>query len=240
MAGVGVPAEVYTVEATAKLPLTGWIVRGNGPIVWTLSGPGAINANGVYIAPATVATGDKAVITASAGDANPATITLHLIPSGPIRIDVGSSQPYKDSAGNVWSADPFTQRSGAFSQQSGFSGFTGTADPALYSTFIYTWGDDIEYGPYVIAPGTYKVTYYLGNGMCNPGVWDNGLVWGPVMLEVNGQDTLYTPGACKAADSVTRTVTTDTGLVTLGVRALGGWNTHSVPYLNAFSITAGN
>jgi hypothetical protein len=241
--GVGIPYETYTVEAGTKLALRGWVTNGAPQgINWSIvSGPGTLSGN-IYSAPASVVGNQSVSIkaTAVADNSNPAFVTLNLIPAGAIRIDIGSTQPYRDSQGNLWSPDPFTQESGPFYQNYGINGWTGTSDPSLYSTYVYTWGDDIKYGPYVLAPGRYNITFLLGNGGCDAGTFDNGLIWGPTMTEVNGQDQLYTPAGCKVADTIIRTVTAEDGVISVAMRATGGQNTHSAPYLNGLSITPAN
>ncbi|MBV9264559.1 MAG: choice-of-anchor D domain-containing protein [Acidobacteriaceae bacterium] len=175
----------------------------NQTVNWSLtSGPGSVTAGGLYTPPATISAPTDAILTAtSAADSNATAVVIMTVippganPANSIRIDVGSSSPYTDSQGNTWMPDVLGWESGAYSVQ--FDSYPvnawGTAvDQNLYKTYIYTWGDDIFYGPFVVPNGNYKLGFAMGMAGCSgtyseTSTFDNGLVWGPVDLESQGQ-----------------------------------------------------
>jgi len=170
-----------------------------------------------------------------------------VIPGGTVRIDVGNSSPHTDSKGSLWLADTLGVESGSTGVHwdLGPQVWSNDADSAfVYNTYLGTWGDDLEYGPFVVANGTYQITFMLGNagsGPLNKLPFYNGLVLGPVSLEAQGQGTLFdwTAAAKNGRVGVSKTITTQVtnNLLYVAVRALGGQNAHSVTLLNGLTIS---
>ena len=118
---------------------------------------------------------------------------------------------------------------------------------ALYQTFIYNWGDDITYGPFIVPNGNYKIGFGFGRAGCagtysESTVYDNGLVWGPMNLESQGQiGSHFDLG--KASNFACRTPYTQyipakvsNNLLYATLRTVGGNGSHTTPILNALSI----
>ncbi len=239
--------------------LTAWVNgSSNQNVTWTLtSGPGTLTSTGTYTPPATISALTPAVFTATAAADATATATVYATivptggnPAGSIRVDVGNSSSYTDSQGNLWLPDLVSSETATYSLQNDnypTNAWGSIADPALYQTYKYTWGDDLYYGPFVVPNGNYKVNLMFGLGLCSGTYtvtpFDGGLINGTMALESQGQVQVRF-NAVQAANYTCRTpamasipaqVTNNT--LYFAVRAIGGDNAHSSPYLNAFSIT---
>ncbi|MBV9081671.1 MAG: choice-of-anchor D domain-containing protein, partial [Acidobacteriaceae bacterium] len=201
---VGTPYPTMTVQAGMPgYQMQSWVTGStNQSVTWTLtSGVGSMTAGGVYTPPADVSDTTQAVLTVAAAADPTATATVYLTvipvganPTGSIRVDVGSSNPYTDSQGNVWLADTVAQEMGSYSVQNDNypAGLWGNVvDAPLYQTYKYTWGDDIVYGPFVVPNGNYKVAVIFAQGGCSgtygPNLYDNGLTNGQFALESQGR-----------------------------------------------------
>jgi hypothetical protein len=251
---VGTPDPSITVQAgTPAFPIQSW-VNGtwNRNVTWSISSPaaGSIDASGNYTAPATVDVPFEATLTVASEADSTATarISLTVFPSGPVRIDTGSPTPTVDSHGNTWMAD-LAFETGSFNtvNDSYPSNAWGViANPVQIESFMYTWGDDIQYRMHV-PNGSYLATFTFGVGGCTKtygGVFDNGLITGAMHLESQGQIVLHNWNFSLPIDHTCRTPTTitipanvtDTNL-NVALRALGGNDAHTAPLLNSVTIT---
>jgi hypothetical protein len=256
---VGVPYETMTVAAgMSGYQLQSWVNgSSNQSVTWALvSGPGSVTAGGVYTPPASISSPTQAVLTATAAaDSNAtATVAIEVLPAGTnptnsIRIDIGSSSSYTDSQGNVWQPDVASSEMGSYvtvndSYPTGIWG--SVADATLYSTYKYTYGDDMYFGPYIVPNGNYKVGLHIAHGDCagsySVGPFNNGLINGQMELESQGQiGAWFDLGkavnyACRTPYTAYIPAQVTNNLLYVNVRATGGNNTHSVPWLNALSI----
>ncbi len=250
--GVADPVLVFQAGAPA-LPLIAWVNQAsNRAVTWVqTSGPGQITPAGLYTPPASVREAIRVSFVASSVADPSASTTVEgtVVPEGAIRIDTGSSRPYRDKNGNVWLADTLGLDTAGYSVQNDDyprNAWGNLADAPLYESYIYTWGEDIAYPPFVVANGTYQITFLFGHGGCsgsyNPAeTFDNGLVWGPMVVEANTSTSTIDVGSatrhtCRAAASATLNTQVMNNTLRIAVRALGGQNTHSAPFLNALQI----
>jgi hypothetical protein len=256
---VGVPyTRMLILAGMSGYQLQSWVTgSANQNVTWTLaSGPGSITAGGVYTPPASVSTPTDVVLTAtSAADSSANTkIFLTVVPSGTnptnsIRIDIGSGSSFTDSLGNVWLADALGHDSGSYSPQLDnypTNIWNNMTDQQLWWTMFYTWGDDIQYGPFIVPNGNYKVGFGMAKAGCTgtfdeTAVFDNGLVWGPVVLEANSQYLHFdmakqVNSACHVPYTAYVPAQVTNNLLFATVRSTGGNNSHSVPSLFALSV----
>jgi hypothetical protein len=251
---VGTADPVLILQAgNAALPLFAWANKANkGAVTWVqTSGPGQMTPAGLYAPPRSVREATPVSFMASSVADPTASITINgtIVPEGAIRIDTGSSRTYVDKKGNSWLADTLGLDTAAYSVQHDDyprKVWGEIEDAHLYESYIYTWGDDIAYPPFVLANGTYEVTFLFGHGGCsgtyNPAqTFDNGLVWGPMMVEANTSTLTFDIGAatqntCRTPASATISTQVVNNYLRIAVRALGGTNSHSAPFLNALQI----
>ncbi len=248
---VGTPYENLIVQAGQSFALESWVNgASNTAVTWTASA-GSVSPGGEYTPPASVG-GPLPLTLVATSVADPtASTTIHgwVIPSGAIRIDVGSTNAYTDTKGNVWMADELGFETGAFSRQNDsypLNGWGTTTDATIYKTYDYTWGDDIVYGPFVVPNGSYTVSFLFGRGACSghynvAQTFDTQLTPGPVVLEVNGVDTTFDLAAaekstCRTAAVGTASVTVSNNLLTVALRSTGTKTTQSAPALNGLQI----
>lgn len=238
-------------QAGQSVQLSSWVNgSSNQEVTWTASA-GSVSSSGVYTPPSSVSSPEKVTLVGSAVADSSAKVQINgwLIPSGAIRIDIGDGSSYVDSQGKAWMADTLGFETGPFSQQNDSypsNAWGNIANAPLYQTYVYTWGDDLTYGPFVVPNGTYSVNFYFGKGECsgafNPSAtWDNSLNGGPVVLEANGADTVYNIMAaendtCRTPATGTITATVTNNLLTIALRSTGSSNVQSAPDLNALSI----
>lgn len=253
---IGVPNETLQVQAGTSYQIPTWVNNAsNQSVTWAVtSGPGVISPSGVYTPPASVSAPTPFVVTATAVVDPTATASIrgNIIPSGAIRIDAGNTATYLDSKGNLWLADTLGVWSGSYNNDNESYQYPGPkwgniADWQIYSTFKYTWGDDISYGPFVVPNGTYNVTFMFAEPNCT-GIYDekrsfdNGLVTGGSLgLDVNGSLTMFSVGGatkdtCLVPAIQTVPVTVKHNLLTATVRATGGEGAHQAPFLNGLAI----
>lgn len=256
-----VPYTTMNIEAGMTGYQLSWWVNGssNQSVTWALtSGVGSVTSGGVYTPPASVSAQSSAVLTGtSAADPN-ATVNVYInvIPSGAnptnsIRIDVGNMNgSYTDSTGNVWLPDTLGFETGpdANANESYPSGLWGNiTDPVLYQTFNYTYGDDITYGPFIVPNGNYKIGFVFGRGSCTgtyveSTVYGNGLIWGPMWLESQGQiGSRFDLGKAtnfECRDPYTQFIPAKVtnNLLYATIRTVGSTNSHTTPILNALEI----
>jgi hypothetical protein len=258
---VAVPYTTMTVQAgMTGYQLSSWVNgTSNQTVTWTrASGVGSVTSAGVYTPPASVTSQSSAVLTAtSAADPNAtANVYINVIPTGAnptnaIRIDVGNLQSsYTDVNGNIWMPDTIGFETGAYAQtnENYPDGLWGSiTDPALYQTFNYTYGDDITYGPFIVPNGNYKIGFVFGRGSCSgtyveSTVYGNGLIWGPMWLESQGQIGAHfdlgkaTNFECRDpyTEFIPAKVTNNVMYAT--IRTVGGSGSHTSPLLNALEI----
>jgi hypothetical protein len=253
---VGTPEPALTIQAGSNpFRIKTWVNgSSNQNLNWIVSpsvGAGTIASDGTYTAPAFIPAMTEATLTASSQADSKATVAIHLtvLPPGPLRIDVGSAVSTVDQTGTAWLPDVGFEH-GSFSDQNDWypvNGWGGIPNQTQYQTYKYTWGDDIVYR-FHVPNGNYRVALMFGqggtNGQYTTGQWDNGLIWGPMNLEAQGQvaqhgwnlgiPTNYT--GRKPATAYLPAKVTDTNLV-IAVRALSGTTGHSAPFLNGITIT---
>lgn len=248
---VGTPYTYMVFQAGQSIQLNSWVNgAANQQVNWTTN-EGFVSATGLYTPPASVASPTPVQLTATAAADSTSTVVIHgwVIPSGAIRIDVGGTSPYMDSKGNEWLADTIGFETGSFARQNDnypSNAWGNIADPQLYQTYDYTWGDDIVYGPFVVPNGTYTIHFLFGLGECTgtvnaSSVWDNSLVGGPVALEANGVDTTFyirwaENYTCRTPAIGTITTQVKNNLLTVALRSMGSSSVQSAPDLNALSI----
>ncbi|MBV9268867.1 MAG: DUF2341 domain-containing protein, partial [Acidobacteriaceae bacterium] len=251
--GVGTPDPTITVQAgTPGFPIKYWVTgTANQNVTWSISpasGLGSIGPDGTYTAPANVAGPAQATVTAtSVVDPTASTsIQINVIPAGIVRIDSGSTNATVDDSGNTWLPDIGHETGGYANINDSYPVGAWGKNASVYQTYIYTWGDDIVYR-FHVPNGSYTVGLTLGIGGCsgqyNTGSWDNGLIWGPLNIETQGQIILpnWNLGTainfqCRTANTVSvPAMVTDTNLE-IALRATGGNGTHSAPILNALTI----
>ena len=248
---VGVADPVLVFQAGAPtVQLAAWANNADkSAIVWTqTAGPGGITASGLYTPPAAVREPTPVSFLASSAGSSIA-VSGTILPEGPIRIDTGSSRPYIDKKGKVWLADRLGLDTAGYSVQNDNyprNAWGNIDDAPLYETYIYTWGEDIAYPPFVLANGAYRITFLFGHGGCsgvyNPAqTFDNGLIWGPMVVQANTSTSTFDIGSathntCHTPASITLNAQVVNNKLRIAVRALGGQNTHSAPFLNAVQI----
>lgn len=253
---VGTPNEWLTIQAGTSYQIPAWVNNAaSQAVTWAVtSGPGVISPSGVYTPPASVSAPTPFVVTATSVVDPSATASIrgNVIPSGAIRIDAGNPSPYLDAKGNMWMADTLGTLSGSYNNDNESYPYPAAkwgniADWQIYSTFKYTWGDDLSYGPFVVPNGNYNVQFMFAEPNCTGPYdekrsFDNGLVTGgTVGLDVNGSMTMFSIGAatkdtCLVPAVQTVPVTVKNNLLTATVRATGGEGNHQAPFINALAI----
>lgn len=254
---VGMPNPSITVQAgTPGFPVSYWVTgTTNQQVSWSISpatGAGAIGADGTYTAPPAASGVVHATITAvsNADSTASASAQINIIPAGVIRIDSGSSVATKDGYGNTWLPDmAFETASYNTVNDSYPAGLWGYGPDAIIDqTFMYTWGDDIVYDLHV-PNGDYSVGLTFGlacGGTYSPtSTFDNGLVNGALDIETQGQLVLsnWDPGvltnwACRTPATTNVPATVSDTKLRIAIRATGGYDTHSAPFINAVTISA--
>lgn len=254
MVGVADPVLVFQAGAPA-VQMVGWVNHAtNRGLSWKMTeGPGLLTPSGVYTPPNSVREPVRVSFMASSVEDPSATAVVRgtILPAGVIRIDTGSSHPYRDGQGNTWYADTLGLDTAVYSLQDDnypANAWEQTPDARLYQTYIYTWGDDIAYPPFLVANGRYEVKFLMARGGCagtfNPArVYGNGLVSSPVVLEANAASKLFdigtaTHATCRVGVSETVSVLVTKNQLRVAIRAVGGQNRHSVPGLSALQISS--
>jgi Malectin domain len=99
---------LYIQAGTSAQQLTAFINGlSNVGVTWSMNpAVGSLTTSGLYTPPISVGSTTKTTVTAtSAADRTVAsTMTVSILPSGPIRIILGQTRPYTDTHGNVWQA----------------------------------------------------------------------------------------------------------------------------------------
>lgn len=260
----GTPSPVLFVQAGTSYQLTSWVNGASDQtVLWSLaSGAGSVTTAGVYTAPTSV-TPARFVLkgVAEADTLNPVFVSGSVMPAGTMRINVGDVQPYVDTNGNTWLADNFGFLTGSFTNNNDtwppdtWAGVGAVPDGrTIFGWSKYTWGDDIQYGPFIVPNGPYAIQFWMGR-LCDPGtttysetqIFNNNLtVGGVVGLEANGAMTLYDIGsvvhdACHmpATPTIQTVVTNHVLRVALRSTSVPNPNTQQAPFLNALIIAPG-
>ncbi|MBV9265010.1 MAG: choice-of-anchor D domain-containing protein, partial [Acidobacteriaceae bacterium] len=251
---IGTQDPVITVQAgTPGFPIPYWVTgTSNQAVNWNIipATAGTIASDGTYTAPLNVSGVIAATITGiSVADPNASTqIQINVIPAGLVRIDTGSPISTTDDNGNVWLPD-MAFETGSFAQNNDSNpvGAWGPTNATIWQTYTYTWGDDLVYR-FHVPDGAYNIglTFGVGgcSGMYNREAWDNGLIWGPLNIETQGNVMLANwdmgPGInwqCRTPETISvPAMVTDTNL-TVAVRATGGNGAHSAPILHGLTIS---
>ncbi|MBV9268461.1 MAG: hypothetical protein JO061_20000 [Acidobacteriaceae bacterium] len=253
---IGTPDPVVTVQAgTQPFKLPYWVNgTSNQSVTWSITpseGAGTIADDGTYTPPSSVNGVLQAEVTAtSSADPTASTsVQLNLIPAGPIRIDSGSSTGGQDESGNLWLPDLGFETGGYADVNDSYpvNAWGNVPDASVFQTYKYTWGDDIVY-KFHVPNGNYRVGLMLGiggvTGKYYTGTWDNGLVWGGLNLEAQGQTAnrnwnLGIPANFQGRTPETVFIpakVTDTTL-TIAIRATTGPTGHSAPIINGLMVT---
>jgi hypothetical protein len=226
----------------------------NSALTWALTGPGSLSSAGVYTPPATIAaiTPVQIVATSVADPTASVTIWGTVAPvdsQGALRIDVGNTNTYTDSNGNVWQPDAVASEMATFNSLNDnypSNAWGNIPDAALWQTYKYTWGDDLIFGPFVVPNGNYKIGYYAAVGECagtfSTQPQNNGLVNGLMALEAQGAVQDYfnianaTSATCRVPAMMYFPATVTNNVLYFAVRATGAVNAHSSPTIAAYSI----
>jgi hypothetical protein len=255
---VGTPDPAIVVQAgTPAFNVPYWVNgSSNHGVIWTISpssGAGSITSSGSYTAPAVVSSITTATITAtSVGDPNASTsVAVTIIPPGQIRIDSGSMVSTVDDNGNTWLPD-LGFETGSYNMYNDRYGSNYEYDRMpngdIWSTSLYTWGDDIVYR-FHVPNGNYKVAIMSAVPMCSgtfdpTATFDNGLTLGPVNLVAQRQIGAHNYDFGIPSGHKCRTpsiqyipaVVNDTNL-TVSLRVLTNAFGHSIPIVNGLVIT---
>ncbi|MDQ2948312.1 MAG: hypothetical protein M3Y27_20645, partial [Acidobacteriota bacterium] len=157
---------------------------------------------------------------------------------------------------NNWLPDDFGTLTGSFTNNDDswpFNTWAAVGTPpdgrTIFGYSKYTWGDDIQYGPFIVPNGTYSVQFSFAIS-CTAGttysemqVFDNGLTrGGTVGLEANGAMTLFSIGGAVLDQCLTPTtpsiqVVVTNKLLSVALRSTSVGNTQQSPFLNALVIT---
>lgn len=251
---IGTPDPVFYPQAGTTYTIPSWVNGATSQAVtWSLvSGPGSVSASGTYTAPASVTAPTAFTLkgVAAADQKNPLFVSGYVIPSGAIRLDVGGPSAYTDTQGNVWMGDTIGLKSASYDNDNETypsNKFGSLPDQYLYGWWKYTWGDDMQYGPFIVPNGTYTVTYMFAEANCTgtyseTNTFDGGLVSGGLLgLDVNGVNTPFNFGAavqdaCLTPATKAVTVNVTNHILRVNLRATGADNAHQAPFLNAFQV----
>jgi len=134
---------MYIQAGTSPQQLTAFINgSSNSSVTWSMNPTvGSLTTGGFYTPPASVGSTTTTTVTAtSAADVTVATtMTVSILPAGPIRIILGQTSPYKDTHGNVWLG-----RTGDDSDHGPYGNggaWPNTADIFLYKVADFAYND---------------------------------------------------------------------------------------------------
>ena len=149
--------QIYIQSGTVAQQFTAYVNgSSNRNAIWSMNpAVGTLTSGGLYTPPVSVSTATVATITAtSAADSTAfASMTLTVLPSGPIRIIMGQSNPYVDTKGNVWQASTGDDGGGAYDNG---GTWPNTPDIQLYKVPFYA-GNDIRFD-LTVPNGSYLIT----------------------------------------------------------------------------------
>ena len=256
---VGTTSPVIYPQAGTSYQLPSWVHGSSDQtVVWSLvSGAGAISEAGVYTAPTDVTAPEPFLLkgVAAASSLNPVFVSGYAMPGGTLRINAGNVWAYTDTEGNNWLADTFGVLTGSFMNNNAtypsnkWDAVGPAPDDTIWGWSKYTWGDDIQYGPFIVPNGTYSVQAWMavdcpaGDTYSETEIFNNGLTrGGTVGLEANGAMTLFNTGAkiqhacLTAAMPTIQTVVTD-HVLRVALRSTSTGNHATSPVVNALIIT---
>ena len=255
---VGTTSPVIFPQSGQTYQLPSWVNGSSDQTaVWSmLSGAGSITSAGLYTAPTGVTAPVPFVLRGvnEIDSLNPVIVSGYVMPAGTMRIDVGDISPYTDTKGNSWLADNLGVLTGSFMNNDDtwpVNTWNAVGSPPdgqyIYGWSKYTWGDDIQYGPFIVPNGNYSVQFWMAvscsGTYSETQIFDNGLTrGGTVGLEANGAMTLFSLGAAIKDACLTPAMPTIQALVTdnvlrIAVRSTSVGDTQQAPFLNALIIT---
>ena len=126
-------------------------------VTWSMNPEvGNLTPGGLYTPPATVSSTTTTTVTAtSAADGTVAsTMTVSIVPSGPIRIILGQTSPYTDTQGNVWQGR--TGDDSAHGPYDNGGSWPNTPDIQLYKVPDFAY-NDIRFD-ITVPNGSYQIT----------------------------------------------------------------------------------
>jgi Di-glucose binding within endoplasmic reticulum. len=159
---VSVPETALWIQSGVSRQLTAWVNGASTTSVsWSMNPPlGTLTSGGLYTTPQVSAPASTTITATSDANATArATIKVTVMPSGPIRIDVGSSNDYVDSKGNTWWRDQASESGFSVSNDCSYAGqnpWPSVPDIGLYYTQRYSLSD-WSYR-FVVPNGNYRIT----------------------------------------------------------------------------------
>jgi hypothetical protein len=230
---VSVPRLTEAVQAGATKQLTAWVGGAtDNSVTWTMNPTlGSLDSSGLYTAPDDVAAPQTITATATS-NADPtvsASVTLTVLPQGPIRINSASTSDYVDSQGNTWWADAGYHGGYVYSYPD--LTVTGTNDAQLYRKLRGVRGD-FSYS-FAVPNGNYKVTVKTAEpGEPGPGKRDYHLESQGQIIYRDVDPFAASGGIGIPLDFDMPAVVTD-GTLTIALRVVSG----DGPILSALQIT---
>jgi hypothetical protein len=241
---VSVPETALWIQSGVTRQLTAW---GNGPsavtVRWRMNPPlGTLTSGGLYTAPQVSAPASTTITASSNADATAtATINVTVMPAGPIRIDVGSSNDYVDSKGNTWWRDQASDSGFSVSNDCSYLGqnpWPSVPDIGLYYTQRYSLSD-WSYR-FVVPNGNYRITGMFAE--CGAAAPSTQRLF---HVEANGQvvrhnyDVYASAGGASKPATLEVPVQVTDGILTFTLRRLawpGAANAPWPPILNALLV----
>jgi len=149
---------MYIQAATPTQQLTSFINgSSNTSVTWSMNpAVGSLTPGGFYTPPASVGSTTITTVTAtSAADSTVAsTMTVSILPAGPIRIILGQTTPYTDTLGNVWQGR--TGDDSAHGPYDNGGRWPNTPDITLYKVADFA-DADIRFD-FTVPNGSYRIT----------------------------------------------------------------------------------
>jgi len=104
---ITLPKDYMYIQAGTSAQQLSALVNGssNTGVKWSMNpGVGTLTGGGLYTPPANVSSTTTTTVTATsaANETTASTMTVSVLPTGPIRIILGRTTPYTDTQGNVW------------------------------------------------------------------------------------------------------------------------------------------
>jgi len=149
---------MYIQAGTSAQQFTAFINgSSNVEVIWSMNpAVGSLTIRGLYTPPISVGSTTKTTVTAtSAADRTVAsTMTVSILPSGPIRIILGQTRPYTDTHGNVWQAT--TGEDSFHGPYDNFGSWPSIPDIFLYKVADFA-GNDMRFD-ITVPNGNYAIT----------------------------------------------------------------------------------
>jgi hypothetical protein len=197
----------------------------NTAVTWSVEGPGTLSASGLYTAPASIASQQAVVVTATsvadASKSGSASVTLQPAGTGTpglttLRVNAGAGA-YVDPQGLTWTTD-FGYNGG--STYNVYTPISGTTTQALYQK--ERWNYPILSYQFAVSPGTYTVTLKFAeiySGVVGSRVF-NVVINGATLLS-NFDIAAKAGGAFRALDETFR-VNASTGQINISLSSVTG------------------